>query len=305
MKPGYYPQLSNEQYHAGDGVSKSILDLVRKAPALVQWNRAAPRDEERVVAVDVGDALHALLLEPHRFDTEYVADFKPPAGCINTIDDLKKALGKLGIKAPSAASKGTLTELLLEADPNAPVSDRMREEWAAGLNGRTVLSAEDVRKLQLMRESVLAHPYARMLIESEGDVEPSIYWTDPETGLLCRCRPDKHVAAHRIVVDVKTTSNMAQFAASIEDYRYHVQDPFYSDGYAQHFGELPRAFLFLVVSTTRDAGRFPVRIFAITPEDREYGRQLMREDLATYAECQRSGIWPGIELITRPKWAPR
>lgn len=48
MNPGIYFDISNEDYHAGDGVSKSQLDMVAKNPALLKWVKAAPEDEEEV-----------------------------------------------------------------------------------------------------------------------------------------------------------------------------------------------------------------------------------------------------------------
>lgn len=264
VKPGYYPKLSNQDYHTGPGVSKSTLDLVHKAPALVQWSRAAPRDDN-VGAVDIGDAFHAYLLEPERFAAEYVA-------------------------APSV-------------DRRTKVGKEAWQDFLDEADGKTVLTDEDARKLALMRDSAMAHPVARKLVESAGDVEASIYWIDAETGMLCRCRPDKLVNDIRVVLDVKTCADIDRFGTSVNDYRYHVQDAFYTEGYTRHFGEAPGAFMFLVVSTMRDACRYPVRLFALPPSERDAGGVEYRNDLRTIAECERTGIWPGIETISRPAWA--
>lgn len=58
MKPGIYFDISNEDYHAGDGVSKSQLDMVALSPALLQWQKSAPVDTEKLKALDMGTALH-------------------------------------------------------------------------------------------------------------------------------------------------------------------------------------------------------------------------------------------------------
>ncbi|HBE5423774.1 TPA: PD-(D/E)XK nuclease-like domain-containing protein [Escherichia coli] len=76
MKPGIYFDISNEDYHAGDGVSKSQLDMVAKNPALLKWVQAAPEDEEKKSALDIGTALHCLLLEPGEFDKRFIVSPK-------------------------------------------------------------------------------------------------------------------------------------------------------------------------------------------------------------------------------------
>ncbi|WP_339806366.1 PD-(D/E)XK nuclease-like domain-containing protein [uncultured Marinobacter sp.] len=266
-QPGYYKGLSNEAYHSGPGISKSQLDLVRKSPSLLEWSKHAPEDEEKKTALNVGDAVHALLLEPDRFKSEF-------------------AIGPED--APRNTNKG-------------------KAKWAefeAGLKpGQVVLTAEEARKIQLIYGSVMAHPNARWLIEAEGDAEASIYWEDPDTGLLCRCRPDKNLISHGWMVDVKTTADMSKFARSVYDYRYYVQDPFYSEGFFRHFGEPLQGFLFLVVSTSIEAGKYPVRLFCLDPEAKAKGYQEMRDDLASVAECQRTGEFPGIETLSLPRWA--
>lgn len=264
--PGYYRDLSNEDYHGGPGISKSQLDLLARSPALLQWSKSAPEDDEKLKALNMGDAVHAALLEPHRFQDEY-------------------AVGPANAPRNTKAGKDAW------------------EQFEAELGDRIALTAEEGRKIELIRGSVLAHPHARWLIEADGDAEASIYWNERSTGHLCRCRPDKAITKFGWLVDVKTTADIARFDRSVYEYRYHVQDAFYSDGYASHFGDRPAGFVFLVVSTTIDCGRYPVRLFTLDEEAKAAGRTAYLRDMATYAECQAAGEWSGIETLSLPYWA--
>nr|DAR21317.1 MAG TPA: Exodeoxyribonuclease 8 [Caudoviricetes sp.] len=53
---------------------------------------------------------------------------------------------------------------------------------------------------------------------------------DPETGELCRTRPDKQLKNHPVILDVKKVADMERFARHIEEFRYHVQDSMYRKG---------------------------------------------------------------------------
>lgn len=302
VRLGIIDHLDAEEYHSGPGVSKSNLDLVHNAPALLEWSRVAPKDENCKAAVDTGTAFHTLLLEPDRFAAEYVVDWTPPADAIVTVDDLKAALDERGILFKAAAGKGALTKTLLDADPDAPVSDALEREWRAGLNGRKVLTAAEWKKLTLMRDSAMAHPVARKLLDAPGAVERSYYWHDEQTGELCRSRHDKSIPTLSMTLDVKTTADIARFSRSIHDYRYHVQDAFYGDGHQAVTGELLRGFPFLVVSTTRDRSRYPVRLFVLDQQSRDVGRAEYRADLSRYSAAKKSGLWPGLETISLPGW---
>lgn len=266
MQPGYYRDLSNDAYHSGEGVSKSQLDLIAKAPALFQWSKAAPEDAEKKKALDLGDAVHALLLEPDRYAAEYAVG---PA----------------------------------DSPRNTKAGKEKWEEFESTLTGQTILSAEDGRKIGLIRESVMAHPHARFLLETQGDAEASIYWNDDREGVLCRCRPDKTIERLGWILDLKTTADMSKFARSFYDYRYHVQDSYYSDGYAAHFGEAPAAFVFLVVSTSIECGKYPVRLFTMDFEAKAAGRTEYHRNIEVYADCLRHNEWPAIETLTLPYWA--
>ncbi len=267
MEPGIYHDISNADYHAGDGVSKSQLDDIAINPAIFQWKKSAPIDTEKLAALDMGTALHCLLLEPEEFTSRF-------------------------IEAPEFNRRTT--------DGKAAEKAFMEENKESG---KTIMDAEQARKLKLMRDSAMAHPGAKLLLEAEGYCESSIYWNDAETGELCRIRPDKFLTSRPMIIDVKKTADIAKFPRSIEEYRYHVQEAMYCEGFKAQHGAAP-AFAFLVVSETIDCGRYPVRLYLLDDEDHDVGYELFRRDLLTYHNCRSNNAWGlGFETIQRPYWA--
>lgn len=266
MKTGIYHGLSNEAYHAGPGVSKSQLDDIAINPAVYLWRKHAPVDAEKTAALDMGSALHCLLLEPDEFAKRFVV-------------------------APSFNRRTTQGK----ADEQAFIKETR-------VHGLSVMDAEQGRKLQLMRESVMAHHTARFLLEADGHCESSVYWTDSETKELCRIRPDKMLMNRPLVIDVKKVCDMSRFARHIEEFRYHVQAAMYSEGFYNTFHTHPQ-FVFIAVSEAIDCGRYPVRVFEVHEDDLSAGYNLFRRDLNTFHDCRLSGHWGGVETIRRPAWA--
>ncbi|ENS4909143.1 PD-(D/E)XK nuclease-like domain-containing protein, partial [Salmonella enterica] len=192
IQPGIYYDIPNEAYHAGPGVSKSQLDDIADTPAIYLWRKNAPVDTEKTKTLDTGTAFHCRILEPEEFSKRFII-----APEFN--------------RRTSAGKEEEKTFL---------------EECAR--TGRTVLTAEEGRKIELMYQSVMALPLGQWLVESAGYAESSVYWEDPETGILCRCRPDKIIPEFHWIMDVKTTADIQRFRTAYYDYRYHVQDAFYS-----------------------------------------------------------------------------
>ncbi|EDN3470106.1 exonuclease VIII [Salmonella enterica] len=266
IQPGIYYDIPNEAYHAGPGVSKSQLDDIADTPAIYLWRKNAPVDTEKTKSLDTGTAFHCRVLEPEEFSKRFII-----APEFN--------------RRTSAGKEEEKTFL---------------EECAR--TGRTVLTAEEGRKIELMYQSVMALPLGQWLVESAGYAESSVYWEDPETGILCRCRPDKIIPEFHWIMDVKTTADIQRFRTAYYDYRYHVQDAFYSDGYRVQFGEIP-TFVFLVASTTAECGRYPVEIFMMGEDAKLAGQREYRRNLQTLAECLNNDEWPAIKTLSLPRWA--
>lgn len=266
IAPGIYYDLSNHDYHRDQSISKSGLDWIDKNPSQLIWSKNAPRDVEKEKPLDFGTAVHTLLLEPEKFNEQFV--IAPELNLRTNVDKAKWA--------------------------------QFQEENT----DRTIMTFEENRKLQIMRKSVFAHPVARMIFEADGYNEASIFWQDKETEEMCRIRPDRAINfnGRPIIVDVKKVEGLDRFEKHVEEFRYYVQDAMYTDGYEQHFGVRPE-FWFLCVSSSVSAGKYEVEVVELPDHWKEAGYKKYRENLQTYSYCRRNDDWLHIRELERPRWA--
>ena len=173
-------------------------------------------------------------------------------------------------------------------------------------SGQTVLKPEWMEAIKGMAAAVAAHPKAAALLTG-GHPEVSLFWQDADTGLDCRCRPD-YINPAGIIVDLKSTLDASPeaFAKSCAQYRYHVQDAFYSEGYHQATGTWPRGFVFIAVEKTAP---YAVACYTLDDVAKEKGRELYQQDLQTLQAAQAANEWPAysdqIETLTLPAWSLR
>lgn len=268
MKPGIYSQIPNDEYHAGPGISKSGLDLIARSP-LHYWQRYLNPDREPVEptpAMALGTAIHTAILEPDTFADVYAIAPKV---------DRRTKDGK-------ASWEAFQTE-------------------CATLR-KTPISADDYETCGAISRRLHGHPAASVLFGS-GVPEQSVFWTDAETGVLCKCRPDwLHGGA---IVDVKSTEDAGRdaFARSVVRYGYHVQAAWYLDGWRAATGETLGAFIFAAFE--KDAPH-AVAFYNADMDMIEVGRQEYRRRLRIYADALASGKWDGypaeITPLALPAW---
>ena len=145
IKPGVYPDLPNADYHGSNAISKTGLDLFNKDQSSLEWSKKCPVDKEKLKTLDFGDAMHAICLEPDRLKSDFV--IMPKFGQKNADKEEKKI-------------------------------------WISDHDHLKIITTDEHKKLNLMFESVMAHPYERQLIEAEGVEEQSHYWIDEDTDVL-------------------------------------------------------------------------------------------------------------------------
>src|SRR5690606_3181532 len=122
-----------------------------------------------------------------------------------------------------------------EIGGSKPRSTAKYKEWYAEqlsiVGNKEIISLADYNYCLLIRDKVRAHPTASVLLAS-GYAEQTFQFIEPISGASCKFRPDWLNMQNGVIVDIKTTEDASPrgFARSVEKYRYHVQDAFYSDG---------------------------------------------------------------------------
>lgn len=166
------------------------------------------------------------------------------------------------------------------------------EVLAIRAEGKIPLKQSDMDKVTAMVAAVRAHHQAGPLFAPGGIAEQSLYWTDPATGVTCRCRPDylQQYPDLTLCVDLKTAAKADPTAVSkaIAERNYHMQDAWYIDGIQAVTGQQAR-FVLVFVSKTAP---YLITVREISEADRAIGRAKNQRALRTYAECERNGEWP-------------
>lgn len=171
--------------------------------------------------------------------------------------------------------------------------EMVKAEWAENNPDRTILTEEEWTKVHGMRDALMDHPWARKLLwpQKGGVAEQSIYWTDKETGELCRCRPDFMRYDNR-PVDLKSANDASEegFKKAIETYGYDMQQEFYLDGIEAATGVRPPNMPFVVVESEAP---YLVNVHVLGLEYCYIGKGRYRTALNAIHEAKESGEWPG------------
>lgn len=270
----------------------------KRLPKLVTGGGKAEQ-VERIIAAQV--EMYPPEAHTSKEDLEALkgAELKEILTCIN--NDRSGLLSTNG-------SMGELAETLRANGVPVTLWREVVAQWEAVNGHRRILTPDQWAQIHGMRESVMAHPAAsRLLTSVPGKAEISFYWNDAKTGEVCRMRPD-WLRDDDLIVDLKTCedASLDGFAKSVANWRYDVQDAFYSDGFEAVTGRKPKGFVFIAVEKKPP---YAVGVYVLDAETKEIGRAQYREDLDKYAECKANDVWPGygdtIQKLNMPGWHKR
>jgi hypothetical protein len=186
------------------------------------------------------------------------------------------------------------------------VTDRRSSAYkqaAEQFGADNVLTGSEADSVIGMQSAIQLNRSLQEMLQAPGWCEISVFASCHETGVLVKCRFDKLLHDLRSV-DVKTTQDLREFGKSVANYRYHVQQSFYTDVFEWATGKQLQSFDFAVIEKEAPNAS---RLFRLDTPAQDYGRKLYREALNTYAECMKSGDWPmpdgALEYVGLPYWA--
>lgn len=266
---GIVAGVSEAVYFAHDSLSSTGARAILDSPARFAYQQKVPRAPK--AEFDLGSAVHSKLL-----GTGYEIVTVP--------DEYLASNGALSTKAAKQ------------------FVDEARAE------GRIPVKSATALEVDLIAESVLAHPTARALLQQAGIREASVFATDPETGVRVRARfdllPDM-LNGRRVAVDLKSGRDASPegFTRAVADYGYDVQDVWYMDALRWAEGGDEAAMVFVVVETEPP---YLTAVHQLPTVWLEMGREKARRARQVYAECVESGVWPGygdeVHLLSPPQW---
>ena len=296
---GVFKNLSNDDYHADrSAVSRSGLWEFRRCPAKY-WNAYLnPERPERKDTPDMafGRAFHTFVLEPHLFDDYYyVQDLELPE------IDKKPLKGDLQLKYGKEQGHALYEEAKRLEIQQKALRDRLIADFSAKSAGKELITRDQLTTLRLMEKSVLAHPEASQLIRG-GEVEHSLFWEDPHTGVRCKTRPD--LWFDNMTVDLKTieSADERSFIHSCIKYGYSLQSAMNREGiyHTGHNDIKKHAFL-----CVEKKWPYLVAVYILDQSALDSAHIMLKNTLTKFKECLTTNIWESYPTreVSLPAWA--
>src|SRR5262249_7036551 len=139
---------------------------------------------------------------------------------------------------------------------------------------------------------------AHALLNQKGEPEFSIFWTDKQTGLPCKCRvdymPTEVLSDPRgVAVDLKTAADPSpkEYASSLVRLGYHRKLRHYQAGLNAYTGS-QQPFVHIAAGTSPPYVVASYEVDDTHPNDGfPLGAEQRRRTLTALAECLDSGDW--------------
>jgi hypothetical protein len=270
VKPGIYHDIPFSDYLKINAFHSGIAKLILKSAKKARWEMDNPKKSTPDMVF--GSLIDCLLLEPDKFSNYFTT-----------------------LPETSVDKKDNIIPFSARSDHGKNVLKSIYE------SGKQPISTSQIKHGKSLVDGIMGHPTAGQWL-SGGRAQVTIIWNDPQTGVLCKIRPD-YLRDDRIT-DLNTTKDAhpSVFSSIAGRMGYHIQAALYHDGlYFAENGQYPTEWVkpfSQVVAETEPA--YDVICFDIQEESLDCGRELFHEAIQKYADCLESNKWPGYSDCAEP-----
>ena len=276
MKPpdqGIYNDVPMAVYNSWEAARSSTLKLMTERSPAHAW-REICHPRKPTGALEFGQAIHCAVLEPERFEKDYVARPK--------IDRRTKA-GK--------------TEW-------AEFEDEHKH--------KEIINLDEFEGCLQIRAAAARHPTISRIMLGQGANEVSAIYQDRDTGTPCKIRPDRLVMCdgNSFCVDLKSclSAEPRAFAQACQRFGYASQAAMYLEGLNTlsplALNANPRRHIWIAVEKSPP---WEMAVYELDERGLEHGHREHKRQLATYATAIETGIWEGyptdVQPLSLPRWA--
>lgn len=256
-------RISNADYRAREGISSSELKKIMKSPAHYRHWKDNPQED--TPALLYGRAAHKYVLETYDFYNEFAV-------------------------APNI-------------DRRTKEGKEAWNKFVAESNGKDVVTEEQFKQIDEMRNYAYATPFVSKLLS--GEKELSFWGVDEDTGLTIKCRPDclTEWNGNHILIDYKTCTDAenTKFCRDSIKFGYDLQLAMYRDILKQNTGH---DYMVVIIAQEKTAP-YVTNVFQLSENYLEGGRELYKEMLKVYKECLETDNWygymrDGISILGQP-----
>ena len=299
---GIYFGMPEDEYHAIPYFSRSLAESINFDVEEAWYNshHNPSKPEKKSIFMDLGKAVHSLILEPETFENLYIkkprySDF-PGRTILDTNDELKEFLSSVGEK-----KSGNKDDLIARAEPYINVQTHLI--WAheiakfqeqIEIHDKRELSQDHAFILDGIKTNLDRTKVVKKIFQN-GCSEITIILKDPETGVMCKFRID--YARIEAIGELKTFSmkykrNLQKYMNDTINFeRYNVQFAVYQEALfniinkiknneAEVFGEIdsewltkflerPRKKFFIVFARTE--APFQIRSKELKKSESDHG----------------------------------
>ncbi len=164
-----------------------------------------------------------------------------------------------------------------------------KDEWLTENHGKLTISADEMADILLMLKSFSAHSVASSLLVG-GVPELAYLWTDPDTGIECKAKPD-YRRSGGVIVDIKTTNDasLEEFSRSVLNYGYHVSAAHYLNGVSRVLGQTFEKFILIACEKEAPYG---IQCFEVDFGTLEKGQELCKRALIRLKAAREVNYYP-------------